>query len=373
MENRIKSVGEQARALGGTRLLMAIASIVIIIWGVNQAQSVLALVLVAVFLAILAASPVVWLKEKGFPGALAVLIVVAAMVVALLLIGVVVGTSVSGFSDSLPLYQSRIREHLLTIKTMLAGLGITVTDKALLQYANPGTIMTLTTSLVSGLGSVVSNVVLILLTVTFILIEASSFPAKLRAILADPQRTFAQYSRFVEDIKSYTIIKTLISLAAGVLVGIWLYILGVDFPILWGFLAFLLHYVPNVGFLFAAVPAVLYALVQLGVGAAALTASGYVVISFILGNIVEPRFMGRRLGLSTLVVFLSLVFWGSVLGPVGLILCVPLTMTLKFACESSESTHWLYVLLTPENSREPAPREPQTGSVVGAEAPSQPA
>ncbi len=373
MENRLRSVGEQARALGGTRLLMAIAAIVIIVWGINQAQSVLALVIVSIFLAILASSPASWLKEKGFPGALAVLLVVGAMVVALLLIGVVVGTSVSGFSDSLPLYQSRIREHLLTIKTMLAGLGISVTDKALLQYANPGTIITLTTSLVSGLGSVVSNVVLILLTVIFILVEASSFPAKLRAVLSDPERTFSQYSRFVEDIKSYTLIKTLISVAAGVLVGIWLYILGVDFPVLWGFLAFLLHYVPNVGFLFAAVPAILFALVQLGVGAAALSASGYVVISFILGNIVEPRFMGKRLGLSTLVVFLSLVFWGSVLGPVGLILCVPLTMTLKFACESSESTRWLFVLLGPEPHAETPQPPSQTDAVASPEAPKQPA
>src|SRR5262249_44234304 len=132
MENRLRSVGEQARAMGGARLLMAVASIVIIVWGINQAQSVLALIIVSVVLPILATSPVLWLKEKGFPGVLAVLIVVAAMVVALLLIGVVVGTSLSGFSDALPVYQSRIREHLLTIKTVLSGLGISVTDKALL-------------------------------------------------------------------------------------------------------------------------------------------------------------------------------------------------------------------------------------------------
>jgi predicted PurR-regulated permease PerM len=129
----------------------------------------------------------------------------------------------------------------------------------------------------------------------------------------------------------------------------------VDFPILWGFLAFLLHYVPSIGSIVAAVPAVLLALVQLGGGSAALTAAGYLVIGMILGNVVEPKIMGRRLGMSTLVVFLSLIFWGSLLGLVGALLCVPLTMTVKLACESSENTHWIAVLLGPEISSEGIP------------------
>jgi AI-2 transport protein TqsA len=141
-------------------------------------------------------------------------------------------------------------------------------------------------------------------------------------------------------------------LIAGVLVGSWLLILGVDFPVLWGFMAFLLHYVPNVGQILAAIPAVLLALLQLGPGPAALAAAGYLVVGFTLGNIVEPRLMGRKLGLSTLVVFLSLIFWGSLLGTIGVILCVPFTMTLKFAFESSQSTRWMAVLLGSEKSTE---------------------
>jgi AI-2 transport protein TqsA len=122
----------------------------------------------------------------------------------------------------------------------------------------------------------------------------------------------------------------------------------VDFPVLWGFVAFLLHYVPDIGSILCAIPAVLLALVQLGPGPAALAAAGYVVVGFTLGNVIEPRIMGRRLGLSTLVVFLSLIFWGSVLGPIGVILCIPFTMTVKFAFESSKSTRWIAVLLGSE-------------------------
>jgi predicted PurR-regulated permease PerM len=163
-------------------------------------------------------------------------------------------------------------------------------------------------------------------------------------------QAFPQFTRFVDDMKRYMIIKTGISLAAGILIGIWLSVLGVDSPVLWGFLAFLLHYVPNVGFIIASIPAVILTLVQLGLGRAALVAAGYLVVGFTLGNAVEPRLMGRRLGLSTLVVFLSLIFWGSLLGLIGVVLCIPFTMTLKFACEINESTRWVAVLL----GREPA-------------------
>jgi predicted PurR-regulated permease PerM len=153
------------------------------------------------------------------------------------------------------------------------------------------------------------------------------------------------------------VIKTLISLATGILIWIWLSILGVDFPILWGFLAFLLHYVPNIGFIIAAVPALLLTLIQLGAGSAALAAAGYLLVDLLVGNIFETRLMGRRLGLSTLVVFLSLIFWGSLLGPVGMVLCIPLTMTLKFACENNKGTEWIALLLGPETPTDNTPPE----------------
>jgi predicted PurR-regulated permease PerM len=159
----------------------------------------------------------------------------------------------------------------------------------------------------------------------------------------------------VDDIKRYMVIKTLISLTTGVLIWILLSILGVDFPVLWGFLAFLMHYVPNIGFIIAAVPAVLLTLIQLGAGTAALAATGYLAIDLLLGNVFETKLMGRRLGLSTLVVFLSLVFWGSLLGLIGMVLSVPFTMALKFACENNESTRWIAVLLGHELSARDMP------------------
>ena len=198
-----------------------------------------------------------------------------------------------------------------------------------------------------------------MLTVAFILLEVSSFPKKLRAILGDPEQVFPRFTRFVVDMKRYMVLKTLINLAAGILIAAWMFILGVQYPILWGTLAFLLHYIPNIGSVIAVIPAALMALVQLGMGSALLVVAGNVFIGFIIGNVIEPRLMGRRLGLSTLVVFLSLIFWGSLLGVIGAILCIPLTMTLKFAFESNESTLWIALLLSSEkynDSRAPSPK-----------------
>jgi AI-2 transport protein TqsA len=349
-------MAEQSNPLRGTRFLVATAALVIIIYGINQAQSVIALFLVSIFLALIGTPPILWLKRKRVPSFLGVMIVMAGMIALLLIIGGVVGASLSTFSNALPFYQQHLTEQVLALKTFLASKDIVITDTVLLEYLNPGAAMSLTAGLLTGVGSVLSNILLILLTVTFILLEVSSFPIKLRSALGDPRRTFPQYTKFVNDIKRYLVIKTIISLTAGVIIGLWLFILGVDFPILWGFLAFLLHYIPNLGPIMAAIPAVLLAFLQLGFGPAVLTASGYLVVGFTLGNVVEPRLMGRKLGLSTLVVFLSLIFWGSLLGLIGVVLCIPFTMTLKFAFENSKSTRWIAILLGSEKSTESIPR-----------------
>ena len=122
-------------------------------------------------------------------------------------------------------------------------------------------------------------------------------------------------------------------------------LIGVDYPVLWGALAFLLNFIPNIGSIIAAVPPVLLALIQLGVAQAALVAGGFLVINMAIGNFLEPRYMGQGLGLSTLVVFLSLVFWGWVLGPVGMLLSVPLTIAVKIALEVRPDTRWMAIML----------------------------
>jgi predicted PurR-regulated permease PerM len=330
------------------RVLISVAAIVIILAGISLAQSIVVLFLVSVFLASLGIPPLLWLKEKNIPSGFAVLIVMAVMIIILLLIGAQIGSSFSTFLSELPLLQSRIREQVTELTAIISSKEFVVNEKFFLEYVNPESIMKLTANFLTGLSSVLSDLVLILLTVTFILLEVSSFPIKLRSILGDPKQKFPQFTKFIDDMKRYMVIKTLISLATGILIAFWLYILDVDYPILWGFIAFLLNYIPNIGSIVAAVPAVILAFIQFGIGSALMVTVGYLVVNFIIGNVIEPRLMGRRLGLSTLVVFLSLIFWGALLGLVGAILSIPLTMTLKFAFESSETTKWIAVLLGSE-------------------------
>ena len=166
---------DQSNAHRGTRLFIIAGASVIIIWGVNQAQSVLAVLLVSVFLAGIGTVPVLWMERKGIPSIVAVMIVVAALVTLVLSIGVVVGASLDDFAEALPLYQTRMHNMLLEFKALLRGKGFVLTDKMLLSYINPGMVMDLTGGLFAALQSVVSNTIVILFTVTFILLEASAF------------------------------------------------------------------------------------------------------------------------------------------------------------------------------------------------------
>jgi len=189
------------------------------------------------------------------------------------------------------------------------------------------------------------NMFLVFLIVLFILIEASGFPGKLQAAFPNPEKTLGHFKAMTASVNQYMGVKAIFSLATGTLVWLLLALIGVDFAPTWGLLAFLLNFIPNIGSIIAAVPAILLALIQLGWPSALLTMLGYLVVNITIGNFLEPRFMGRRLGLSTLVVFLSLLFWGWVLGPIGMVLSVPLTMIVKIALAANEGTRWVAVLL----------------------------
>ncbi|PLX84867.1 MAG: hypothetical protein C0617_06330 [Desulfuromonas sp.] len=336
----------------GVRFLVAAAAFVVVVAGMRAAESLLIPFLLAIFLAVIGAPPVFWLQRKGCPKGLAVLLVVFALLGLELGMAALVGTSLNSFSQSLPFYQERLQEEAAAVLGLLDRFGLPMPDRSLVQYIDPGAAMRLVTRILSGLGGVLTNTFLIILTVVFILLEASSFPGKLRAAFSDVEETFGFFDKFVTGLNRYTVIKTLVSLATGAVVAAWLAVLGVDFPLLWGMFAFLFNYVPNIGSIISAVPPVLLAFIQFGPGRALLVAAGFVAVNMVFGNLVEPRYMGRRLGLSTLVVFISLVFWGWVLGPVGMLLSVPLTMTLKIALESSDEMRWLAVLLGPESAGE---------------------
>ncbi|MCB1616105.1 MAG: AI-2E family transporter, partial [Pseudomonadales bacterium] len=235
----------------------------------------------------------------------------------------------------------------------LTGMGLEVPQVVWRDYLDPGIAMGFAGQLLASFGNVMANGFLILLTVIFILTEMGMFMRKIHAVANNAHLSEANMNRFIININHYMTIKGWISLATGACITLWLLILGVDYAVLWGVLAFLLNFIPNLGSIIAAVPAVLLALVQIGPGTAALAGTGYLLANIIMGNVIEPRFMGKGLDLSTLVVFLSLVFWGWTLGTVGMLLSIPLTMAVKIALESYDETRWIGVILSsgvPESS-----------------------
>ncbi len=328
-----------------SQLLVTLAACIVIIAGMRSAVELLVPFFLAAFIAIISAPPMFWLQQKGLPTWLALLVVIAIVVLICFLIAVLVGSSVSDFTENIPVYEQKLRQSFNALLAWVEKLGIKTSALALPDTFNPGAGEGPGDPRGGKRGPVETKSILIVMTVVFMLLDAAGLPAKLQIILNDPEQSLPHFDDFIRTVKHYMAIKTGISIVTSILITIALMIIGVSYAILWGVLAFFLNFVPNIGAIIAAVPAVMMALVQLGISHALMVAAVYLGVNFIIGSIIEPRFMGRGLGLSTLVVFMSLLFWGWVLGPVGMLLSVPLTITAKIALNSREETRWVAVLL----------------------------
>jgi len=327
-----------------SRAVLVMAALVIIIAGMKQAASLLVPLLLSIFIAVLCFPVMSGLQKKGIGKNTSLFLVIAMIFVVGVLIALLVGNSVDDFSRNLPTYQTRITQQWHTLLQWMMEQGIVLPSDFLSTNLDPKAAMRMVASILSGFGNVLANSFLIFLTVIFILLEGATFSKKIDVIHASKNDQDFM-SVFTEKLRKYMSIKTWMSALTGALVALGLWLLGVDYPALWGVLAFMLNYVPNIGSIVAAVPAVLLALIQLGTGTAVLVMAGYMVINVVVGNVLEPKYMGKGLGLSTLVVFLSLVFWGWVLGTAGMLLSVPLTVAVKLALDSKKESQWLGALL----------------------------
>ncbi|MFL2546233.1 MAG: AI-2E family transporter [Candidatus Rariloculaceae bacterium] len=314
----------------------------VLIYGMQAASTILVPILVAAFLAVICMPLMRLLRRCRIPNGLAVAIVVLAVIGIVVLVGTFVGGQIGEFTARLPYYEQQLNQILVTLAI---GLDADISISGLLEQIQPSTPITFVAIFFAGLQGLFANFFLIIFTVIFILLESSSLPGKLQLVLASSRHDPEFFERFTNGLQRYLGIKTVVSLVTGAFAGVLTASFGLDFPLLWGLLAFLFNYVPSIGSLIAAIPAVALALVQFGFAQAAMIGVGYFVLNISIGGVIEPRVMGRGLGLSTLVVFLSLVFWGWVFGPIGMLLSVPLTMTAKIGLESSKRTAPIAVLL----------------------------
>ena len=332
---------------GPVYALLGAAAVIIIIGGLKVAASMVVPFLLAVVLATILIPPLLWLTDRRVPLPVAMVLLSLGLVLIWFPLGAIVGASFDDFIAAMPEYQDKIQALVATAAAWLGDHGIEAGREALEDLVKPAAALSFVRQIGGGLGTALANFFLILLTVIFILVEASGFPHKVRQALGDRGHVLVTFHEFSMRLKEYLRIKTLVSLMTGGTIAVWMWAVGLDFAMLWGVLAFLLNYVPNIGSIIAAVPAVLLALVALDWTGVLLVVTGFVAVNMVFGNIIEPRMMGKGLGLSTMVVFVSLVFWGWVLGPVGMLLSGPLTMAVKIALETDPRTRWFAVLLGP--------------------------
>lgn len=336
-------------------IVVSLAAVVIIILGMQMAKVLLVPFLIAAFLALITVRPMLWLQQKRLPSFIAAMIIVSAIMLILAVVGTILGSSIADFTAALPEYQARLDVIVGgAINFFVKHLGGDGSMDSLADMVDPGWAMGFVASILNSLKDVLTNMFLIIFTMIFMLLEASSFGTKIEAAFGPGANSLERPRIFLQNLGRYLGIKTVVSMATGLCAGVLTWSLGLDFPLLWAMLAFLLNYIPTIGSIIAAVPAILLALVQLGPGAAGATAMGFAAINVVFGNVVEPRLMGYGVGISPLVVFVGLVFWGWVFGPVGMLLSVPLTMTLKLALESDERTRWIAIFLSSERDAQHA-------------------
>ncbi|MCZ4338788.1 AI-2E family transporter [Shewanella colwelliana] len=322
------------------------AFIVVILAGIKAASPIVVPFVLSAFVAVICNPVINWMTRMRVPRGLAVVLMMIFIVLMGLWLAQLVGSSINEFSRQLPQYRDQLVEQFAWILIKLEAFNISLSREQILAYFDPGVALSMTTNMLSSVGGVMANLFLIILTVVFMLSEATILPKKLHFALDDPDMRLKQIDKFLHSVNQYMVIKTLVSLGTGIIVGVVLAIIGVDYALLWGVVAFLFNYIPNIGSIIAAIPAVLLAFIQIGPAAAGGVGLLYLSTNMVMGNVIEPKYMGRGLGLSTLVVFLSLIFWGWLLGSVGMLLSVPLTMIVKIALESSKNGGWLAILLS---------------------------
>lgn len=328
-----------------TNATVVIAAVIVILAGVMYAANFVTQMLLAFFISIVLAYPVMWLQQKKVPLGLAVAIVFIVILGISFGFGELIRSSLSSFSHDLPEYEANLRKMSKGLLQFLNDHGMHISTDSLSGMLDPTKVMNLTANFLAQLGSFMGNTLTIFFLALFLLLELDSINLKTRAILRSSSESVENLSRITKSIRHYLSIKTVTSLMTGVFIWLGLMIIGVDYAIIWGLIAFLFNYIPNIGSIIAAIPAVLFSLVQLGVGGIIWTLVVFVSVNMIIGNAVEPKMMGKGMGLSTFVVFLSLLFWGFILGVVGMFLSVPITMTIKIMLEKSPSTRWMAILL----------------------------
>lgn len=324
------------------------------------AAPILEPLLLAAFIAIVATPVLVWMRRHGVPkwGALALIVFVLLDVGSLF--ALVTTGAMEGFRDSLPGYQERFKllEERFGLWAETAGIG--GSHEAVPDLIDPDRLTGLVGAVLSGAGSLLGSGLLVMFIVVFMLLEAPALPAKLSAAFHLGEHGGERLRRLLTSINRYMQIKCLLSLATAICAWLMLWLLGIDFAALWAILAFFLNFIPVIGGIAMMAPPVLIALVQSDLQTVLMVLGGYLALHVVIGDILEPKMMGKGLGMSPLTVLIALLFWGWLFGVIGMFLAVPLTTALLLALDASPHTRPAAILLGTA-THEQTPAAPSKG------------
>lgn len=325
--------------------LVAVPSVVITLTGIKAASSIIVPLLLAFILATIAGSLVLYLQSRGLPRWLSMLIVLLAVILLVIGLGLFVSSAAMEFSDRIPYYESQFLGMMDQLMTTLNNFGVRLEKSELLHPWSPMIVMGFIGGFMQSLQVVLAESFMILMLVIFLLFSQELFFRKMHRLF-DEQHSQQLFGVFSQQINRYVLIKSGISAVTGMSVAAGLYLMDIEHAFLWGVMAFMFNFIPNIGSIIAAVPPMLIALADHGPAMMLWVGLFYLGINVVFGVMIEPRVTGKGLGLSSVVVLLSLIFWGWILGPVGMLLSIPLTIMAKVACDLNPRTRWISILLS---------------------------
>lgn len=320
----------------------------------KELQSILLPFFIALIISFLFEPYYEWLKSKKIPGALSLIIVIITILIIANITSLFLFTSINAFTKEIPKYTEKSQNIINSISLNLSNWGFYnqyVKDSFdITKVVNGEAVANFATGFFSSIINLFGNFVLILIYVIFLLSEFGSIRKRiLKAFSSDRSRKIADtLTDIFKEVKKYVVGKTLINLTYGILVTIILWIVGVDFFLVWGFLAFLMAYIPNIGSLISIVLPFLTALIQFdgAVTRPLIILILMVIAANVIGNIVEPKILGDKLNLSPILLLLSLIFWGYLWGLIGMILSVPIMSMIKIILSKFESTKSISILMS---------------------------
>ncbi len=310
-------------------LLISLASVVLIVAGLKEMAGLLTPILLSLFLVLITYPILAWLRGRGLPGWLAYIVVLLSVVVIGACGVLFLVTSINELIALLPTYSSQIETQVNGLWQWLTEQGVTLDDVRSLSWFQPERILRLSLSLTATLLGTLSNTGLTLLIFIYMLATAPSFSTRLKKGLKVNSPTLHRLEEFAHSTSSYLMIKGWLGALTALVQMLLMWILGLDFAVLWGVLSFAFNFVPNIGFYIALIPPLLIAIIELGWLKAVLFAIAYVVINNFFDMVIAPRYLAKGLDLSVLVTFLSVIIWSWILGPIGAFLALPLTIMVK--------------------------------------------